>query len=61
MTFVLIMQVIFYRPASFQQLHRDTRTKTGELKRLDFLGCLLIIAGLVLLLLGVSWGGCKNN
>ena len=61
MAFVLVMQVIFYRPPSFQQLHRGTRTKMGELKRVDFAGCFLIVAGLVLLLLGVSWGGCKTH
>jgi hypothetical protein len=61
MAFVLVMQVIFYRPPSFQQLHRGNRTKMGELKRVDYVGCFLIVAGLVLLLLGVSWGGCKTH
>ncbi|OQV09728.1 hypothetical protein CLAIMM_13818 [Cladophialophora immunda] len=57
MVFVLVMQVVFYRPPNFEQLHRGTRTRMGELKRVDFLGCFLIVAGLVLFLLGVSWGG----
>ncbi|KIX97094.1 uncharacterized protein Z520_07208 [Fonsecaea multimorphosa CBS 102226] len=57
MVLVLVMQVVFYRPPNFEQLHRGTRTRMGELKRVDFLGCFLIVAGLVLFLLGVSWGG----
>ncbi|EXJ63664.1 uncharacterized protein A1O5_11425 [Cladophialophora psammophila CBS 110553] len=54
MVFVIIMQVVFYRPPNFDQLHRGTRTRMAEFKRVDFLGCFLIVAGLVLFLLGTS-------
>jgi hypothetical protein len=52
----LVLMVLFYRPPSFKQLHGDGRTRTQELKRVDWVGMLLLVAGLVLFLLGVSWG-----
>lgn len=61
MVFCIALQVVFYRPPSFQQLHRGTRTVKGELKRIDYIGCFLIVAGLILFLLGVSWGPYKMN
>jgi len=54
----IILQILFYRPPSFRQLHGSERTRMQELKRVDWIGMLLIVAGLVLFLLGVSWGMC---
>ncbi|KAI5357134.1 putative major facilitator transporter Str1/Tri12, major facilitator superfamily [Septoria linicola] len=53
----LILMVLFYHPPNFRQLHGDERTVMDELKRVDWIGMVLLVAGLVLFLLGVSWGG----
>jgi hypothetical protein len=53
----VILQFLFYRPPTFKQLHGNDRTRKQELKRVDWIGAFLLIAGLVLFLLGVSWGG----
>lgn len=37
-------------------LHKR-RTRVEQLKRVDFIGILLFMAGLILILLGLSWGG----
>lgn len=51
-----ILQIVFYRPPSFHQLHGGKRTIVQELKRVDFVGIFLMTAGLSMFLLGVSWG-----
>lgn len=51
-----ILQFSFYHPPSFQQLHGGKRTLMEEFKRIDFIGIFLMVAGLSLFLLGVSWG-----
>ena len=56
----IILQVLFYRPPSFRQLHGSERTVMQEIKRVDWVGMFLIVAGLVLFLLGVSWGMCLS-
>ncbi len=52
----VILQVLFYHPPNFRQLHGNDRTRMQEVKRIDFVGCFLLVAGLCLFLLGVSWG-----
>lgn len=52
-----IMQIFLYHPASFTQLHGGRRSKAQEFKRIDHAGLFLLIAGLTMFLLGVSWGG----
>ncbi|KAL3469643.1 fungal trichothecene efflux pump [Aspergillus californicus] len=48
----------FYHPPSFQTKHRvDGKTKGQLLAALDYVGLLLFLAGCVLLLLGLNWGG----
>lgn len=37
-------------------LHKR-RTRIEQLKRVDFIGMCLFMAGLILLLLGLNWGG----
>ena len=56
MGIALILMVLFYHPPSFRQLHGNGRTRMDEVKRIDWIGMLLLVAGLVLFLLGVSWG-----
>ncbi|OQV06491.1 hypothetical protein CLAIMM_11048 [Cladophialophora immunda] len=53
----LILMVLFYHPPSFRQLHGNERTRMQEIKRIDWVGMFLLVAGLVLFLLGISWGG----
>jgi len=48
---------LFYRPPSYVQLHGKQVSKLDELKKTDWLGIFLLVAGLTLFLLGVSWGG----
>ncbi|KAL3444206.1 fungal trichothecene efflux pump [Aspergillus insuetus] len=49
---------IFYRPPSFKTKHReDQKTKRQLLAALDYVGLLLFLAGCILLLLGLNWGG----
>jgi MFS family permease len=52
----IIFAVIFYHPPVFHQLH-TRESKKAVLKNLDYLGIFLFIAGLVLFLLGLNWGG----
>lgn len=56
MFFAILLQVAFYRPPSFRQLHGNDRTRMQEVKRIDVVGAFLLVAGLTLFLLGVSWG-----
>lgn len=56
MGIAIVLQVLFYRPPSFRQLHGNERTIAQELKRVDWVGMFLLVAGLLLFLLGISWG-----
>lgn len=47
----------FYYPPSFVQLHGAKTRKRDEAMKIDFIGIFLLVAGLALFLLGVSWGG----
>lgn len=57
----IVLQVAFYRPPSFRQLHGNERTRMQEVKRVDWVGIFLMVAGLFLFLLGISWGICLEN
>lgn len=48
--------IVFYHPPKFDNLHRN-RTKMQEIRELDFGGIVLYTGGLLLFLLGLSWGG----
>jgi multisubunit Na+/H+ antiporter MnhB subunit len=52
----VVLFYLFYRPPDFRQIH-GARSYYTELKRVDWLGLFLLVAGLTLFLLGVSWGG----
>lgn len=54
-TFVLYL--FFYHPPTYDQLHVNGKTKWQMFKELDFVGIFLFIAGCVLFLVGLSWGG----
>ncbi|KAH6679631.1 fungal trichothecene efflux pump [Halenospora varia] len=46
----------FYHPPTFEMKYRS-RSKMQVLKDFDFVGCLLFTAGLLLFVMGLSWGG----
>lgn len=52
-----VIQIFLYHPPSFHQLHGKKRSTLQEFKRIDHFGVLLLVAGLTLFLLGISWGG----
>lgn len=52
----IALQFFYYKPPGFKQLHGNSRTKMEELRRVDFIGALLLVSGLTLFLLGISWG-----
>ncbi|KAJ4380996.1 hypothetical protein N0V86_003343 [Didymella sp. IMI 355093] len=47
----------FYHPPSYTQLHGKKSSKVAELKKVDWIGVILLIVGLALFLVGISWGG----
>jgi hypothetical protein len=52
----IILQFFLYRPPGFRDLHGSSRTLMDEVKRVDFVGIFILVAGLALFLLGISWG-----
>ncbi|KAK4947679.1 hypothetical protein LTR10_013625 [Elasticomyces elasticus] len=57
MGLAFVLQILFYHPPSFRHLHGGKRTVMQEVKRIDFVGIFLMVAGLSMFLLGISWGG----
>ncbi|TPX09104.1 uncharacterized protein E0L32_001633 [Thyridium curvatum] len=54
----LICWVLFYFPPSFDKKHRgDSRTKTYWIMHFDYVGTFLYAGGLIMFLMGLSWGG----
>ena len=47
----------FYHPPDFYELHNRRRTKWQEIQELDYVGIFLYTAGLLIFLMGLSWGG----
>ncbi|KAL4919148.1 fungal trichothecene efflux pump [Aspergillus aurantiobrunneus] len=52
-----VLYHFLYHPPRYDQLHVDGQTKWQMTKELDFAGIFLFIAGCVLFLIGLSWGG----
>jgi MFS family permease len=52
-----VLYQVFYHPPTYDQLHVHGKTKWQMVKELDFIGIFLFIAGCVLFLVGLSWGG----
>ncbi|KAB5585205.1 fungal trichothecene efflux pump [Coniochaeta sp. 2T2.1] len=58
--FAFILLFLFYNPPDFKMKHRaDGKTKMQLLGQLDYVGVFLFLAGGVLFLLGVNFGGRK--
>ncbi|KAI0174313.1 trichothecene efflux pump [Pestalotiopsis sp. NC0098] len=53
----LALYYFLYHPPTYDQLHVNGKTKMQQLKELDYLGMFLFVAGVVLFLVGLSWGG----
>jgi len=53
----IILYQFMYHPPTYDQLHVHGKTKFQMFKELDFVGIFLYVAGLVLFLVGLSWGG----
>jgi hypothetical protein len=51
-----LLFTLYYFPPTFEMKFND-RTKMQQLKEFDYIGTLLFIAGFLLFLLGLSWGG----
>jgi len=51
-----ILYFFFYHPPTFEMKHKR-RSKMQVFKDFDFIGCLLFTAGLLLFVMGLSWGG----
>jgi hypothetical protein len=54
----LILVFFFYRPIN-QHILEEGATKWDQVKELDYTGLLLFVSGLVLFLLGLTFGGSK--
>ena len=52
----LLLVFFFYHPLN-QYIHEEGKTAWGQVKETDFGGCFLFISGIVLFLLGISFGG----
>ncbi|KAH8691503.1 fungal trichothecene efflux pump [Talaromyces proteolyticus] len=55
-TVSVLLWFLFYHPPTFNMLHRTKRAKQLILG-FDFVGLLLFSAGMILLLMGLNWGG----
>jgi MFS family permease len=53
----LVLYQLFYHPPTYGQLHVQGKTKTQQMKELDYGGMFLFTTGMVLFLIGLSWGG----
>lgn len=53
----IILYHFLYHPPTYSQLHVNGKSKWQAFKELDFVGIFLFIAGNVLFLVGLSWGG----
>jgi MFS family permease len=54
----IILFYFCYHPPTFEMLH-TTRTKKSVFRMIDIVGVVLFTSGLVLFLLGISWGGTQ--
>lgn len=53
----LIFFLFFYWPPTYDHLHVNGKTRLEQIKTIDYIGIFLFTAGIVLFLLGISWGG----
>ena len=46
-----------YFPPTFDEKYARRKTKTQVVKEFDFIGLILLVGGLLIFLMGISWGG----
>jgi MFS family permease len=51
----VILFFFFYHPPNFRLLHKN-RSKWEQLQRMDFVGFILFTGGLLIFIMGLSWG-----
>lgn len=51
-----VLFFLFYYPPTFQEKFQN-RSKAEQIKKFDYIGTVLFLAGFITLLLGLSWGG----
>ena len=54
----LLSWVLFYHPSTFEEKHHN-ESKLQYIKNFDYIGSRLFIAGTILFLIGLSWGGAS--
>lgn len=52
----LTLVFLFYHPIN-QYIHEEGKTALDQLKEIDWIGCLLFVVGIVVFLMGISFGG----
>jgi MFS family permease len=53
----IVLYQFMYHPPTYTQLHVQGKTKRQQMAELDYGGIFLFTAGMVLFLIGLSWGG----
>ncbi|KAF2733064.1 fungal trichothecene efflux pump [Polyplosphaeria fusca] len=53
----IILYQFLYHPPTYDQLHVHGKTRWQQFKELDFVGIFLFVAGVIIFLIGLSWGG----
>ncbi|CAK7221588.1 hypothetical protein SCUCBS95973_004546 [Sporothrix curviconia] len=53
----LVLFFFLYHPPTYNQLHVAGKSKWQAVKEIDYVGIFLFLAGCVLFLIGLSWGG----
>ncbi|KAF2712393.1 trichothecene efflux pump [Pleomassaria siparia CBS 279.74] len=53
----LILYQFLYHPPTYDQLHVHGKTRWQQFKELDFVGIVLFITGVIVFIIGLSWGG----
>ncbi|KAF2190996.1 trichothecene efflux pump [Zopfia rhizophila CBS 207.26] len=53
----VILYQFLYHPPTYDQLHVHGKTRWQQFKELDFIGIFLFVAGIIVFLIGLSWGG----
>jgi hypothetical protein len=56
----LVLYHFLYHPPAYNQLHVQGKTKRQQVAELDYGGVFLFTAGMVLFLIGLSWGGTTH-
>ncbi|KAF2267864.1 trichothecene efflux pump [Lojkania enalia] len=53
----VILYQFLYHPPTYDQLHVHGKSRWQMFKELDFVGIFLFVAGIIVFLIGLSWGG----